>query len=135
MYHVSLMTHGVIDCTLHYDVHYAPRIDLLDWLTDCSVFSARRYWNRTMNINRGGGPTTVSTYDVLFCESNYLAWNDISLCNRLGIDGGAIESWSVPPSVSHFLIYVCHKQAMPGLSQSIWTVSDSQSQIPFYIYN
>ena len=26
-------------------------------------------------------------------ESNYLAFNDVSLCNRLGIDGGAIESW------------------------------------------
>ena len=53
-----------------------------------------RYWNRSMSINSPpGSNTTISTYDVLFTRRNSLAWNDLSLCNREGIDGGAVESW------------------------------------------
>jgi hypothetical protein len=53
-----------------------------------------RYWNRSMSINSPpGSDATVSTYEVLFTRDNSLAWNDLSLCNREGIDGGAVESW------------------------------------------
>jgi hypothetical protein len=56
--------------------------------------SIPRYWNRSMSINSPhGSNTTISTYDVLFTRDNVLAWNDLSLCNREGIDGGAVESW------------------------------------------
>eukprot|EP01046_Picozoa_sp_COSAG06_P058819 COSAG06_NODE_11949_length_1443_cov_0.927827_2_plen_73_part_01 len=47
-----------------------------------------------MSINSPpGSDATVSTYEVLFTRDNSLAWNDLSLCNREGIDGGAVGSW------------------------------------------
>ena len=39
-----------------------------------------------------GGNGTYSQFDVLFNKNIYLAFNDISSCNRQGLDGGVIES-------------------------------------------
>lgn len=36
-----------------------------------------------------------SVWEVLNCRDNYVAYNDISQCNRQGLDGGVIESWGV----------------------------------------
>eukprot|EP00040_Diaphanoeca_grandis_P001923 m.20086 g.20086 ORF g.20086 m.20086 type:complete len:1168 (+) comp12740_c0_seq1:136-3639(+) len=63
------------------------------------LFGSRTPWGKfvTWNGDAGGSTssnsTTWSTWDVLFNRNNYLAWNDISNCNRQGLDGGVIESW------------------------------------------
>ena len=43
----------------------------------------------------GAGEESYRTRDVLYTRDNYLAFNDCSLCNRRGMDGGVIESWGV----------------------------------------
>jgi hypothetical protein len=51
----------------------------------------RNTWGKRVTWNGGGG--TYSQWDVLYNKNNYLGYNDVSSCNRQGLDGGVIESW------------------------------------------
>jgi hypothetical protein len=58
--------------------------------------SERFPWGRFITWNGGvgnDGNATWSTWEVLFVRNMHLAWNDVSNCNREGLDGGVIESW------------------------------------------
>ena len=57
---------------------------------------ARTPWGKYISWNGGklaNGNVSWSTWDILFNKNNYLGYNDISSCNREGLDGGVIESW------------------------------------------
>ena len=56
-----------------------------------SSSAIRMPWGRYVTWDGANG--TWSQWDILFNKNNYLAWNDISSCNRQGLDGGVIESW------------------------------------------
>ena len=51
---------------------------------------SRLPWGKRVTWNGGSGQ--YSTFDILYNKNNYLAYNDISSCNRQGLDGGVIES-------------------------------------------
>ena len=51
----------------------------------------RNTWGKRVTWNGGGG--TYSQWDILYNRNNYLGYNDVSSCNRQGLDGGVIESW------------------------------------------
>eukprot|EP00039_Didymoeca_costata_P021245 m.343908 g.343908 ORF g.343908 m.343908 type:complete len:1136 (-) comp23516_c0_seq1:322-3729(-) len=48
-------------------------------------------WGKYVTWN--GDNNTWKTWDILFNTNNYLGYNDISNCNRQGLDGGVVESW------------------------------------------
>ena len=56
-------------------------------------------WNPTPGRDGSGSngssssSSTYTTWDLLFNKHNYLGYNDISNCNRQGLDGGVVESW------------------------------------------
>lgn len=47
-------------------------------------------WGKRVTWNGGNG--TYSQFDILYNKNNYLGYNDISSCNRQGLDGGVVES-------------------------------------------
>ena len=58
---------------------------------------AQTPWGKFVSWNGGllanGLNLSWSTWDILFNKHNYLGFNDVSSCNREGLDGGVIESW------------------------------------------
>jgi|EP01043_Picozoa_sp_COSAG02_P016516 hypothetical protein len=53
-------------------------------------------WGKRVTWNGGNG--TYSQFDILYNKNNYLGWNDISSCNRQGLDGGVVESCEFTPA-------------------------------------
>merc|ERR1712100_259898 len=53
--------------------------------------TVRNPWHRRVTYN--GDAVSWSTWQILHNKNNYLAYNDLSNCNRQGLDGGVIESW------------------------------------------
>ena len=54
----------------------------------------RKYWGKYLSWY-GGGDNEYAINEVLFAHNNLVAYNDVYLCNRAGLDGGIFETWGV----------------------------------------
>ena len=55
----------------------------------------RKYWGKFLRYfpELNENPKSTSIFDILFTGNIVLEYNDLSRCNKLGLDGGVIESW------------------------------------------
>lgn len=80
---------------------------------------SRTPWGKFVSWDGGltkSGEKTWSTWDILYNRNNYLGHNDISNCNRQGLDGGVIESWGSSKNNTWEYNAVHDNEAYAGLS-------------------